>query len=78
MTVADKRYNSQRWRRVRRRVLQRDMYRCWITGAGFGASDLLIAQLVDTNRTDAVHGDTVEIGSFPSSPAWPLRGSTPR
>jgi hypothetical protein len=31
VTVADKRYN-QRWRRVRRLVLQRDMYRCWITG----------------------------------------------
>ena len=32
MTVTDKRYNTQRWRRVRRLVLQRDMYRCWITG----------------------------------------------
>ena len=32
VTVADKRYNTQRWRRVRRLVLQRDMYRCWITG----------------------------------------------
>jgi 5-methylcytosine-specific restriction endonuclease McrA len=32
MTVADKRYNTQRWRRVRRLVLQRDMYRCWIPG----------------------------------------------
>ena len=32
MTVSDRRYNSQRWRRVRRLVLQRDMYRCWITG----------------------------------------------
>ena len=32
MTVADKRYNTQHWWRVRRLVLQRDMYRCWIAG----------------------------------------------
>ena len=30
MTVADERYNTQRWRRVRRLVLQRDFYRCWV------------------------------------------------